>query len=334
MDATEVAESLSRWLFHIGAVGVLLVAAVQVPVPVTSTAPAPPVSIPSLISVEDASTTPLNGRALLTAVVVSETSPVGVARGLLDPDVDLDLGNRVRGEAQEDFFQAEAVRFERSADLAVGVGARAAGVPVELTSAVFVTFVLPGAPARDILEPGDLITAVAGERVTSTEALEERLGDVGAGRPVTLTVRRGGTSRQVEIAPGPYEYQGRTETGFGILIQTVAADVDLPFPVHVEETTIGGSSAGLMIALTVYDLLAEEDLLAGRVVAGTGEIRPDGGVAAVAEVAPKVVAAERAGADVFLVPASQLATARAAAEEIEVTGVATLDQAIRALSGR
>lgn len=328
-----MAEEVSRWLFHVGAVAVLALASVQVPMPVTATAPAPPVSIPSLISVEGRSTTPLNGRALLTAVVVSETSPLGVARGLLDRDIDLELGNRVRGEAQEDFFQAEAVRFERSAELAVGVGARAAGVPVELTSAVFVTFVLPGAPARGILEPGDLITAVSGERVTSAEALEERLADVEAGTPVTLAVRRGGTPLEVELAPGPYDYQGRTESGFGILIQTVAADVDLPFPVHVEETTIGGSSAGLMIALTVYDLLAEEDLLNGRIVAGTGEIRPDGGVGAVAEVGAKVVAAERAGADVFLVPASQLATAQGAAEGVEVVGVASLDQAIRALSG-
>lgn len=326
------ARSLLRLVFHLGSMLVLVAASIWVPLPVTQIVPAPPTSISSLITVRGRATTPLNGSALLTAVSVGRTSPLGLLRGMTDATIDLRLGTRLAGVTQEEFFQAEAVRFERSIDLAVAVGARAAGVPVELSSAAFVTMLLRDAPARGELEPGDLITAVAGEPVTSAEQLEERLRDVPGGGSVTVRVRRDGTSRRLELTSGRYDYQGRTHTGFGVLIQTVAADVRLPFRLDVRETSIGGSSAGLMVALTVYDLLASDDLLDGRVIAGTGELGPDGQVGGVAEIDAKVVAAERAGADVFLVPGPQAGVAQAAADEVEVIGVRSLEDAVRALS--
>jgi Lon-like protease len=87
-----------------------------------------------------------------------------------------------------------------------------------------------------------------------------------------------------------------------------------------------------MTALTIYDLLAEEDLVAGRDVHGTGSIGVSGRVGAVGGVPEKVRAAAAAGADLVLVPAAQLEEAeRAAPEDVAVVGVATLDDAIEAL---
>ena len=90
-----------------------------------------------------------------------------------------------------------------------------------------------------------------------------------------------------------------------------------------------------MVGLTVYDLVADEDLLRGRRVAGTGTLDIDGVVGPVGGVPEKTLAAIAAGYDVLLVPAAETAaTQRLADGRIEVIGVATLDEAIDRLRRR
>ena len=118
--------------------------------------------------------------------------------------------------------------------------------------------------------------------------------------------------------------------GLGIFIETVADRLELPFDLDLAETRIGGPSAGMMIALTVYDLLAEEDLIAGRVIHGTGSVDAEGRIGPVGGVPEKMRAASEA--DLVLVPGLLLDEALAAAPEgLEVVGVDTFDEALEAL---
>lgn len=66
-----------------------------------------------------------------------------------------------------------------------------------------------------------------------------------------------------------------------------------------------GRSHGMMIALITYAHASGRDLAQGRHIAGTGGIRGDGTVIPVGGVPAKAKAANRSGADVLLVPASQ-----------------------------
>lgn len=92
-----------------------------------------------------------------------------------------------------------------------------------------------------------------------------------------------------------------------------------------------GASGGLLFALAIVDELVPGDLTAGRQVSGTGSIASDGRVGPVLEVGTKVRGAERAGADIFLVPSDQADEARRHARSIPVVGVATLGEALEAL---
>ncbi len=94
-----------------------------------------------------------------------------------------------------------------------------------------------------------------------------------------------------------------------------------------------GGSAGLMLALSVVDAFRDADLTRGRDIAGTGTIARDGTVGRVLHIDLKARAAERAGADLFLVPAAQLAEARRAVTSLPVAAVRTLDDAVCVLSG-
>jgi hypothetical protein len=94
-----------------------------------------------------------------------------------------------------------------------------------------------------------------------------------------------------------------------------------------------GSSHGLMVALVTYSDASRRDLAQGRHIAGTGGIRGDGIVTRIGGLPEKARAAQRAGADVLIFPASQ-------AEELEgedldgltLMPVRTLSEAIDRLS--
>jgi PDZ domain-containing protein len=100
--------------------------------------------------------------------------------------------------------------------------------------------------------------------------------------------------------------------------------------IAIRDRGIKGPSAGLIYALAIVDMLDSDDLAAGRVIAATGELRPDASVGRVGFVRLKAQAARDGGAAVFLVPASQRAEARQ--RGMTVLGVASLKGAVRSLS--
>lgn len=145
-----------------------------------------------------------------------------------------------------------------------------------------------------------------------------------------LTVRRDGTTILPRVTLGRSEQQPGPV--LGVAISTVGFDIDLPFPVQVDAGRIGGPSAGLLMALTVYDLADVGDLTRGRIIAGTGTIDAQGNVGPVGGVEQKIEAAVDARAQIFLAPVGEAEQARAAAgDRLQVIGVTTLDDAIGAL---
>lgn len=99
--------------------------------------------------------------------------------------------------------------------------------------------------------------------------------------------------------------------------------------IDVRDRGVTGPSAGLLYGLAITDLLAPDDLAAGRAVAATGKLERDGTVSAVAFVSLKAKAAAAAGADLLLVPEGQGEEARGAG--IEVVEVTSLKDAVEAL---
>ena len=75
-----------------------------------------------------------------------------------------------------------------------------------------------------------------------------------------------------------------------------------------------------------------EDITRGRFIAGTGTLAVDGTVGPIGGIRDKVVAAGEAGAEVFLVPAENMAELEGVdAGDMRLVPVATFDEARRAL---
>lgn len=324
-----------RALFLPICVIILVTAATTVPLPLFVESPGAVISLIDHVEVAPGDQAgEIDGDFLLTLVNLRRATVVRLAQGLVRPDMSLlSVAQLTGGVDDATFFGRQRDVFASTAEVAAGLGLQAAGHPVEFPSprGVLVAEVFPGAPAAGALEPGDIVTAVDGEPVRSAHELVEAVQ--AATNPVLrVEFLREEQERRVRIARG--QVPGLDQPGLGVRAQEVVPRIELPIPVTVDSGQIGGPSAGLMIALTVYDTVSPDDLAAGRRVAGTGGITTDGAVTPIGGIELKVLASHRQGVELFLAPQEQLDQARAAVPDgstLQVVGVATVDDAIRTL---
>ncbi len=334
MRRTRLGRRLARAAFYAATAAIVAWAAFVVPLPVVEYVPGNPTSIPPLIELDGIETFELDGDVKLLTVLLRQQPTMPALGAVLSRDRSLVRYDEVYppGTDRSEVLRLERERFARQFDIAVAVGAAAAGVETELVTEVVVVQVLPGSPASGNLAPGDVVLAVDGEPLASAEQLQAISRTGQEGDELTLTVRHAGEQREVTLSLSTFG--GVTEPRLGVAIQTAVEEARLPFEVSLREgTRIGGPSAGLMTAVTVFDLLTADDLLRGRQIAGTGSLDADGRVGPVGGIPAKLRAAAAEGAELVLVPAIQLDVAlESVPDGLIVVGVDHLDDALELLA--
>lgn len=321
-----------RWVGFLVSLAIVVTAGFLVPMPLAQTSLGSATTINPLVAV-DGDTTALTGEFDLLTVRVGQPSFFETVRAALDDDRRLEPRNAVIPASidRRRYFELQDAEFRRSFDVAAAVALDAAGLPVQITTRAEVVNVLPGSPADGNLQLGDRFRTVLGQPVTTHEDVVALTRNATSGQALAMQVERDGVLVDVEVVAGAVP--GLDRPGMGITLQTLETDIVLPREVELlDQRGIGGPSAGMMVALTIYDLVADEDLAAGRRIAGTGTLDGDGTVGRIGSVREKTLTAIAAGAELLIVPASQAAEATsAAAGRIEVIGVSSLLDAIEAL---
>lgn len=224
--------------------------------------------------------------------------------------------------------------------------------PIARALGATITGVVSNSPAaRAALAVGDRVTAVNGVAVTSGCSMVRLVHHLAVGSPVRLTYRpahfsssgtlRVGATHHVQltttVVPAVYRgavgcaTAGAPKSWLGVSVED-AVGYRWPTAVTISTPNIGGPSAGLALTLGLLERLSGHSLTGGLRVAATGTIAPDGAVGDVGGVAEKTVTVQRAGAQVFLVPTVEVATARAhATPGLRVFGVSSLGQALAIL---
>ncbi|MBW3562166.1 MAG: PDZ domain-containing protein [Actinobacteria bacterium] len=277
---------------------------------------------------------PLTGEILLTTVTVFPTTSYGAIQAWLDPYEDVSRREQLipTGIDTDEFFATQREVFEESVQVAAAVGLRAAGRDVTIEGdGARVVEVIPGSAADGKLQAGDVIIAANDEQIELSSQLAALTQELAEGEEITLQVERDGSTEEITLETAPIP--GTGSAGVGVFIETVNQQIRLPDDIEVTDRSgIGGPSAGLMLALTVYDLFNDANLLDGRLVAGTGTIGLNGQVGPIGGIEKKVRGAVASEADVFLAPAAQIEAARSAApDDLRVVAVATFQDAIDAL---
>ena len=305
-----------------------------VPVPYVAQVPGPiydtlvGVDGESIIKVEGRRPNEVSGELNLTTVGVSRggLSLVQAIQGWFDDEVSVVPEETVYppDRTEEETRRANLDAFLSSEQAAETVALGHLGYPVK----VVVQGLAEDSPSEGELEEGDALETVDGRPTPDAETLDAVLTSIPGGSSVSVTYTRLGEPGRAEITTKRAQDREGSLLGLMILEQPSA-----PFDVDIEVEDVGGPSAGLMLTLGILDLVGEEDLTEGAVVAGTGTIDTDGEVGPIGGIALKMAAARDIDADLFLVPAGNCAEALAASDpSFPLARVATLEEALQALA--
>jgi Lon-like protease len=204
-------------------------------------------------------------------------------------------------ETQEEYNARQLHMMAGSKLNAIEVAYKKAGYPVEYEyKGVYVVQVIPDMPAEGKLLPGDRIIEVDSQKFASSESFIEYVGSKKAGNHVDLTIKRNNNTEKVKVTLQAFQEDPK-KVGIGISLVDDKEIIVNP-KVTVKTDEIGGPSAGLMFALEIYDQLMEEDFTKGYKIAGTGTIDSKGAVGPIGGIDQKIVAADKAGAEIFFAP--------------------------------
>ncbi|HHX74315.1 MAG TPA: PDZ domain-containing protein [Firmicutes bacterium] len=273
------------------------------------------------------------GSFYLVTVTQQYASPMLLLYGLVDPIVDVRPKSSVipPGIDPKDYRKLMVRWMEESQNLAKVIALRKLGYEVPLTSdGVEVVQVEQNSPAKGLLFPGDIITAVDGRTVYLTDELMDIVQSRPVGDTVRLEVKRNGESREVTVATTTHT-ELPEKAAIRVLIRTLNWQPVLPLKIDIEVGKISGPSAGLMFVLEILNQLDPRDLTGGQKIAGTGTINLEEKIGPIGGVRQKVRAAEEQGAEYFLVPLENYEEAQTAVRSITLVPVGTLDDALHFL---
>ncbi|WP_380166232.1 PDZ domain-containing protein [Jannaschia sp. R86511] len=286
----------------------------------------------SLIVIDGTETFPTEGRLDLTTIRVAG-GPLGRVTVLDAVQAYVDSSRSLRPvetvyppeETREEAREASTAQMTAAQQSAAVSAIKALGeeVPSRLVVRGFA-----GNPAAEAaLAEQDVVTELDGQPLDSSSGLVEQLQDYAPGDVVDVTVERDGqtVTEPVELA--------ESDEGAVILGVLISPDYELPFEVSYDVGGIGGPSAGLMFSLGIYDKLTPGPLTGGEHVAGTGTIDDEGLVGPIDGIQQKMVGARDVGAAWFLAPADNCGdVVGAVPADLQVTAVASLDEALQALA--
>lgn len=285
-----------------------------------------------IIKVEGITTYPTTGQLDMTVVSVT---PAGGRLSLPEALLAYWLPYRdalprdsvyLPGKSADEVEREDADMMETAQDDAVVAALRADGQPVTEMPAIYSVTV--GGAAHNKLLPGDLVVSVDGVATPTTASVSEQIRAHAVGQKVGFVVIRRKQEAQVEITTS----ESTTQPDVAVVGITLGAGYRYQPTISFDfGRRVGGPSAGLVFALSIYDKITDGALLAGRHVAGTGTITPDGQVGSIGGIQEKIGGAEKAGATVFLVPADNCEDLAGLETDMTLVKVQTLADGIAAL---
>ncbi|MET9519609.1 PDZ domain-containing protein [Streptomyces sp. NPDC002994] len=242
------------------------------------------------------------------------------------------------GKTEEQSTQENAEEFSQSQESAKTAALRELGIPVQ--TRVVVSTVLKNSPAEGKLHAGDVIKAVDGtpvkepkdvaELVTKHEPTEKVVFTIVPAKDAAAAEKAGKEpvgSEDITITTKKAGEDDRAIVGI-----QAGPDHTFPFTIDIKLADVGGPSAGLMFSLGIVDKITPGDLTGGKFVAGTGTIDEDGKVGPIGGIEMKTVGARKAGAEYFLTPDENCASAASDIPDgLTLVKVKTIDDAKKSL---
>ncbi|HEY8363999.1 MAG TPA: S16 family serine protease [Haloplasmataceae bacterium] len=209
----------------------------------------------------------------------------------------------------------------------------------KVSDGVVVIDMIYNTPSYRALKIGDIIKEFNGIDVNNKEELLYFLSQVDCGINFNLTILR--DNKEIVVTLAKEKINDRCIIGFyeDYLYTNYQFDFTNSYPqFNIIDYSGYGPSAGLMQALTIYDMLEPIDLTQGKKIAGTGTIDENGKVGPIGGIKHKILGACKCQVDIFFTPYVHYEEAKRALElmpcQMTIVPVATLNDAIAYLKER
>jgi PDZ domain-containing protein len=185
--------------------------------------------------------------------------------------------------------------------------------------------------AKTDLHVGDQIVKVDDIKINNYEDLEY-VRNKKEGEKVNITVIN--NNKEYNRTATLIKIEDKTLIGVSIS-QTFDIESEKQIKI-VDKARESGPSGGLMMSLTIYSYLSNEDLTKGRTIVGTGTIDKEGIVGSIGGVKYKLIGAVKNKADLFIVPNGEnyeeaIKVKEEKGYDIKIYGVDTFDEALEIL---
>ena len=340
-EIRQTARFPTRWTAISSALVVLLcvLALILVPIPFVARSPGQTVNLLStnergkpMIQVDGLTTRHGEGEMRMTTVSITRAdSRLSMAEALVahlraDHDVLQREAIYPPGRSPQQVDADESYMMDTSERDAAVAALRAAGQPV--TEMPMVSAVSAAGPAHGKLAPGDLIEKVDGKPMASVRDVGKAVRKHTVGDTVVFVVLRNSSVKTIAVTTVS-SVSDRRAPAVGVTIDTGYRYT--PTITYNIPGDIVGLSAGLAMALSIYQMVAPNDLIGSLRIAGTGGISPDGNVVAIGGIQEKIAGAERDGAKIFLVPAGNCRDISGVETSMRLVKVSSLKDAIAAI---
>lgn len=204
---------------------------------------------------------------------------------------------KISNETVEEINERDKIMRDNSLDIATMVAYQNASKKIEIKDKKNIII----ATTRDNgLKIGDIITKVDNIKCNDIKEIQNIISKKAIGDEIKFTIIRNNKEKEITTEVSK---EGNTKA-IGVMI-TTEYDYDIDPQIDIKfKSTERGASGGLMLTLTIYNAITDEDIIKGRNIAGTGTISSDGQVGEIDGIKYKIMGAAKNKMDIVFVPSA------------------------------
>lgn len=243
-------------------------------------------------------------------------------------DIEKNEERQISDESISDIEKRNKIMRDNSLDIATMVAYTEAGKEITIKDKKNVVI---GVTKDNGLEVGDVILKTDGQECDDIKEIKKIISSKEVGDTITFKVLRNNKEEEIK---SKILLEDNTKIIGVVIITEYDYDIDPEINVKFKKTE-SGASGGLMLTLTIYNAISDEDIIKGRNIAGTGTISPDGTVGEIDGIKYKIMGAAQDKMDIVFVPSANYDEAIKTKEkynyDINIIKVDTFDEAVEYL---
>ena len=236
---------------------------------------------------------------------------------------------KISNESMEEIENRNKIMRDNSLDVALMVAYNKAGKYINIKDKKNIVI---ATTTDNNLKVGDIILEVDNTLVDNVSEIRKIINSKEENNYVTFKVLR--NNKEIEVKSKIY-IEDNTKVVGVVIITDYDYDIEPKLNLKFKDRE-SGSSGGLMLTLTIYNALMDDDIIKGRNIAGTGTISYDGTVGEIDGVKYKIMGAASDNIDVVFVPSANykeaINTKKKYKYKMEIVKVDTFDDVLNYLN--